>query len=277
MKEVKADLHLHSEQSDGSLSPSNVVQLAWEAELDLIALTDHDTVGGVKEAVERGKELGGITVLAGIELSSYDREDVHILGYNVPYLDEKFLRAVEDTQGMRYDRYRLTTEKLNKIGIDVTMQDAENEAKGDVVGRVHMARVIVKKGYCSDMVETIEKYLLPGCPTYVGERSATPVEAVKLIRDFGGVAALAHPHRFFRPFFETEALVFELKRAGLQGIESEYFSHAKEQRDRFRALAKKYSLINTGGSDFHCTYYGRLNKYFAPDSETLRVLGVVEE
>ena len=246
----KCDLHLHSNISDGDFSVEYVLDRQKGLGVDVVALTDHDTVDGVALAKEYGKKIG-LQVLAGVELSTMGDREVHILGYNVDYRNKGFVKELKRLRELREVRNNKMLAKLNKLGIKITMDEVKVFATGTTTGRGHIAKVLVQKGYCNSVNHAFDEYLGFGKKAYVKEERITPEEGVKLIKRFGGKAVLAHPYSLDLSFSEADVFVEQLKQAGLAGIESDYFSHTIEDKEKYGRLADKYGLFKTGGSDFH--------------------------
>ena len=241
---LKADLHTHTTASDGSMSPSKVVEWGAKAKLDVLAITDHDTVSGLSEGVKRANELG-VKFVPGIELSTFAICEIHILGYNVPYEDKDFLAALEDVQGMRIERNIKIGEKLKQNGINL---DIDFSSHG--LGRMNMARAMVSAHYARDVQEAFDKWLGTSGKAYCEAKRLSPIEAVKLIKQYGGFASIAHPKKYLLDG-RLDMLVEGLKRFGLDGLEVNYPSHSDKDRAELVSLARKYRLLETGGSDFH--------------------------
>ena len=262
---MKVDLHLHTTASDGSMTPTQVVDWAKRTGLDLIAITDHDTVNGVDEAIKRGKEVG-VRVLVGMEISSFSNCEIHVLGYNFDYKNPAFQEELAKIQGMRRARNGAILAKLNELGLPLSFT-----AEMDGVGRLNMAKEMVERGYVTDVNEAFEKYLGPKGRAYQEIRRTTPMDAVKLIKKYGGVASLAHPKKYLLDK-KLDLLVGGLKAHGLDGIEVEYPRYTDYDKSEFTKIARKYGLVITGGSDFH----GDEDKDFqvTPDKNLLRALKV---
>lgn len=252
MTEARCDLHCHSTESDGTLTPRELVALAREIGLRSLALTDHDTISGVAEAQAAGAELG-VRVLSGVEISvEYAAKTVHMLGYCFDAGAEKLRAGLDKLVGGRNERNAKIVARLNELGLPVTLEEIEAEAGGKVVGRPHIARVLLKHKYVATWEEAFEKYLARGAAAYFERLRFTPVDAVAMIREAGGVAVLAHPKYVALHEGETlEDIVRTLVDAGLDGIECYYTDHTPEETATYLELAKRYGLIVTGGSDFH--------------------------
>ena len=253
------DLHVHSNASDGSMTPSELVAYAMEQDLYAFALTDHDTVEGIEEALKAADGLP-IEVIPGIELSAeYQGQDIHILGYNIDYKDEDFLKTVGYYRHLRENRNVEMLERLQALGFPITDTLLEERFGRDtVITRAHYAMFLQEKGIVCSTNEAFERFLSPGCPCYVPRRRISVTDAVKLILKAKGKPVLAHPVLYHLDEAALDTLTALLKEAGLMGIEAIYSKNQDGDEERFRALAKKYDLFITGGSDFHGTAKPRL-------------------
>jgi predicted metal-dependent phosphoesterase TrpH len=235
---------MHSTASDGSLPAAEVVQAAARARLEAIALTDHDTLAGVPEAREAGERLG-IRVVPGVELSAHDRGEVHMLGLHISRFDALESRLAAFREGRRTRAERIV-QRLNELGIPVTMESVLEHAKGGAIGRPHVARAIVSLGRARDQREAFDRWLGFGRPAYV-EKEYLPVsDAVALVHEAGGIAVLAHPGAQ-----ATRARLESLRDIGLDGVEVRHPSHSAEDIARIGALAEHLGLLPSGGSDWH--------------------------
>lgn len=243
-REEYCDLHVHTTASDGSETPEQVVERAVAIGLAAIAITDHDTVDGVAAAQASAGQR--ITVVPGIEISAEENDrEVHILGYFINHNDSSLRAKLAWLAEQRRARAARIVEKLRSHGIPVTLPEVAALATG-VVGRAHIAFLLVKKGVVRTVEEAFARWLGRGCPAYVPRARLAAVDAVQLIREAGGAAVLAHPG-----VSGGVDLLEELVPAGLCGIEAVYPEHAPEQEEFFRRLAVRYGLIVTGGSDYH--------------------------
>lgn len=250
MEEI-IDLHVHSKMSDGTLTPTEVVKLAKEIGLFAIALTDHDTVDGVEEAIKAGKEYG-VRVIPGVELSAdYKGSDLHILGLNVDIYNEEFARKVAVCRDSRYNRNLKMVEKLNEQGFDITWDEMLKRFGNFTITRAHFAKYLIDEGYVASKEEAFAKYLDPGKPCYVSREKVTPKEAIEMILNAGGHPILAHPMLYKMPLDRLESVIVMLKDYGLQGIEAVYSLNRPEDDSFLAKLAKRHGLYVTGGSDFH--------------------------
>ncbi|NLP14886.1 MAG: PHP domain-containing protein [Clostridium sp.] len=247
------DLHTHSTASDGSMMPSEIVRHAKESGLSAVALTDHDTVDGIKQAVEEGKKIG-FEVVPGLEISLDYSTEMHMLGY---FFDDSYMKIeplLERFRRSREERNPKMVEKLNSLGFDITMEEVVAEARGRVVARPHMASVMVKKGYVKNVAEAFEKYISNGKPAYVKRDSLTPEKGIQTIREAGGIPVLAHPIYLRLDWGKLDELLSKLVSAGLMGIEAYYVDNSQEDTGNLLNLAIKHKIVATGGSDFHGSF-----------------------
>ena len=252
MKQIdRIDLHLHTTYSDGSLPPLEVLQHAQRAHVTTLAITDHDTVDGLPAAFEGGASLG-IEVIPGIEISSrHGDNELHILGYFLDWNDATLRSELVRLKQTRHVRNPLIIEKLNALGLNLTYEEVLALA-GDVsVGRPHIARVLMDKGYVTSAKEAFDRYLADGAAAHVPRVLPAPEAAIGLIRAARGVAVLAHPVWLHRTGESIDNLCVRLKEAGLQGIEAHYSTHRPEQTAEYLSTARRLDLLITGGSDFH--------------------------
>jgi predicted metal-dependent phosphoesterase TrpH len=251
------DLHTHSSCSDGSLPPRKLVQLAKKRKLRAIALTDHDTVAGVAEALEAGNELG-VEVVPGVEISAqYPPGTMHILGYYIHASDRKLLEALEKLQQARAARNPKIIERLQALGLEISTTEVLDLSAGQV-GRPHIARALVNKGYVSSINEAFSLYLKKGAVAYVEKFRFPPKEAIAMIRGAGGIAVLAHPFTLgIAKVDELSRLLRELGEMGLEGVEVFYPEHTEKMAVIYADVAKRLGLVCTGGSDFHGNFRDR--------------------
>lgn len=242
-----ADLHLHTTASDGSLEPAEVVDRAAEAGLQVIAITDHDSIHGIAAAQRRGSEVG-VDVISGIELSlRSDREEVHLLGYGIDTDDAALHKHLKRFQADRLQRIEGIVDRLTDLGYPLTSAEVLDVAGVGSPGRPHIARVLVNKGYIQSVPDAFEQLLAEGRPAYVPRHRLGLVEGVALIHRAGGLAVCAHPGLLTECHHVLEALVA----AGLDGIEVVHSNHNEADEKRFSAFAATYELLRTGGSDCH--------------------------
>lgn len=249
------DLHSHSTASDGTLAPAEVARLAQRSGLSAWALTDHDTIGGVVEAGEESSRLG-IDFIPGIEISAEFPHPgtMHILGYGIDPNSAVLKRLTETLIGARDDRNPRIIQKLNELGVKVSMKEWEQEAGGEVVGRPQLAAILMRKGYVSSIKQAFDKYLGQGSPAYFDKERLPPRRALEMIRESGGLPVLAHPIQLRSSNdAQLERIVKDLLDLGLAGIEVIHSDHSPELVAKYTKLADRFGLLKTGGSDFHGT------------------------
>lgn len=251
LKMKRIDLHLHSTFSDGTCSPTEIVQLAQKANLSAIALTDHDTTDGLDEFMSAGKKYG-VETIPGIEISAqYDHEEVHIVGLFIDYTNPNLQNTIYGIQNHRIDRNGMMIEKLQSLGFSVTMDDLETVAQGEIITRAHFAKLLLQKGYVSSLSEAFDLYLSQGKPGYIQRKTLSPKETIQLIEKAGGIAVMAHPTLYNLTKECLETLIQELISYGLKGIEAEYVLYSEEEEAYIKSFADQYHLLYSGGSDFH--------------------------
>lgn len=256
-----ADLHIHSNRSDGLLSPEEIVEKAAELELKAISIVDHDEIGGVEPAIKRGMELG-VEIIPGVELSTQgEGHEVHIIGYFIDYQNELILNYLRFFQQERYKRAVKILERLKDFGINLKMEKVLRKAGLGSIGRPHIADALVEEGYVSSSDEAFYKYLADGRPACVPKFKISPGEAIDLISSVGGLSFLAHPGVDL-----TDREVIGLVKRGLDGIEVIHPKHTQERMVWLQGVIKKYGLLESGGSDCHGNRKGRLlmGKYKVP-------------
>lgn len=246
------DLHVHSSASDGSFSPEEVVDLAKNAGLSSFALTDHDTVDGIKQAITHADHIGNITVIPGIELSCYYlKREIHIVGLFVDYKNVRFLSELQKIKEARENRNKQMVQNFIDAGIEISMNELLHGNPNSVITRAHFARVLVEKGICKSKTEAFDKYLGIGCPFYLPKPKVTPEHVLTLIKDAGGVAILAHPYSYKFSKTEVKSMIDYLKPLGLIGMECYYSTYDIGQIQELRSIALEKNLLESGGSDFH--------------------------
>ena len=258
------DLHCHSTASDGRLTPVKLIELAKQLELRALALTDHDTVAGLRSFHDMGK-LHGVETISGVEVSAeYSRGTMHIVGLFVDPSSQAFRSFLKKLSDGRKIRNPQIVQRLNELGMPITMQEVEEEA-GCVdngsgggaldtksVGRPHIAAVMIRKGYVQTKQEAFDKYLSKGRPAYFTRFAASPEESIQQIHSADGLAILAHPpYLKAKDEEELDGIVADLKKKGMDGIEVHYSSHTPEDTALCAKLAAKYDLVVSGGSDYH--------------------------
>lgn len=248
--QLSADLHTHSTASDGQYSPAQVVELARKAGVQCLALTDHDTVDGVEEAIQAGAQFG-IRVLRGVELGAKEDRHLHILGLGLAPASPEMEALCRKLKDSRDERKHRIVEFLAEKGIDINLQEVEDLAQGGLVARPHFARVMVAHGYVSSMREAFDRYLDTDEYQRIERFKADAATCIETIRHSGGKAVLAHPCQLNLPEEQLEELIGQLKEVGLAGLECYYPQHTPSMVKQYLALAKKYDLYVTAGSDFH--------------------------
>ena len=245
------DLHTHSTFSDGTVAPAEVVRRARDARLVALALTDHDTFDGIDEALDAGARLG-VRVVPGIELSLPHAGTFHMIGLGVDPANARLRAAADLLRDGRGPRNAIIVAKLRALGIDLTIEEVEAEAGGDVVARPHFARVLLKKHVVGSLQDAFERFLKKGAPAYADRPRVELGEAVAAVRDAGGSTIVCHP--FTLGFDEDDAIVTELRRlaaAGVDAVEVRCGSSTKTEIARWERLGAEAGLLPSGGSDFH--------------------------
>jgi predicted metal-dependent phosphoesterase TrpH len=254
---LKADLHLHTTASDGRLEPKDIVSLAVKVGLDVIAITDHDTVDGIAPALAAAKAFPSLMVIPGVEINTdVPHGEVHVLGYFIDYTDQKLAIALQGLRDSRQGRAQRMIAKLGKLGVNIELQRVLELAQGGSVGRPHVAQALFEKGYVSSEKEAFDKYIGRDGLAYVERYKLLPVEAVKLVTDARGLPVLAHP----ADIGDLKELVPKLKAVGLIGIEVYYRDYSSDVIAGLLKTAEHYDLISTGGTDYHA---------FGDDSEVM--------
>ena len=247
----RIDLHTHSTASDGSLSPSEVIQAAASAGLKAVALTDHDTIQGVPEAMAAAEKLH-IECIPGIELSAfYKGLEVHIVGLFLNVEDPVLKERLDAFRNIRENRNNQMIDKMQASGVDITMKKLRDLEGDTVITRANIARYLIRIGFVDSVKEAFDKYLSPGMPFFVPKTGVTPKAAIETIRDNDGIAILAHPltYKFTRD--ELIECIETLKSYGLQGMETYYSTFSEADPRDMKRLADQYGLLHSGGSDFH--------------------------
>jgi 3',5'-nucleoside bisphosphate phosphatase len=246
------DLHSHTTASDGSYTPTELVTHAREVGLRALGISDHDTVDGLMEAAEAA-EAAGLDLVPGIEISvDYTHGEFHLLGYFIDFRNEAFVSRIRYLQENRFNRNELMVRKMHDLGFDVDMEEIVAESGGGQVGRPHMARALMKKGYVTSIQDAFDRYLADGKPLHVPKVKLAPEEAIGLVHEAGGVAVLAHPKYLeYDTEEELAAELARLKKAGLDGLECYYSQHSEAETERYVRLAARFGLLCSAGSDFH--------------------------
>jgi 3',5'-nucleoside bisphosphate phosphatase len=248
------DLHTHSTYSDGTLTPTQLIEHACSLGITAIALTDHDTLGGVGEALEAQCNFD-IEVIPGVELSiEYalpDNGHIHMLGLFLDTNSSVLLEGLDWLREQREARTPRIIEKLGDLGIHITEHEVRSIAGNGSVGRPHIARLLMARGFVSSIQEAFDRFLAKGAPAYIPKRKFSLERAIKMIRGAGGIPILAHPYSLKLGDQDLRSLLVRMKGMGLGGIEAFYTDHTSEQTEQFLTLSKELDLGVSGGSDFH--------------------------
>jgi predicted metal-dependent phosphoesterase TrpH len=255
------DLHTHSTRSDGTLTPAELIRYAAQKELAAIALTDHDTIDGIEEAVQAARSLSSQDpdalvpeVIPGVELSTeYRGKDIHIVGLFIDWQNREFADRLRGFADARIYRNRKMCSLLTENGCPVSYEDLEAAFPDTVITRAHFAQYLLDRGMISSIDEAFRKLIGDDCPCFVPREKITPHDAVRFLLRFGGVPILAHPLQYKMSETELDALVASLTGLGLDGIEVYYSTHRQADTANLSRIAEKYGLLLSGGSDFHGT------------------------
>jgi len=244
----RADLHCHTTFSDGSLTPTQLVDRAARRGVEVLALTDHDCTDGLPEALEAASRHPGFLLIPGIELSTdVPKDEVHVLGYFIDWQSPAFQERLDRLRRSRLDRGQAMIDKLRGLGIDLSWERVQEIAGEGAVGRPHIALAMLEAGRIKTLDEAFELYLSRNGPAYVEREKMLPTEAVELITSVSGLPVLAHPAQLE----DLDRFLDELKGAGLLGMEVYYQYYGPEDIDRLLAAARRHDLLPLGGSDFH--------------------------
>ncbi len=247
----KIDLHVHSTESDGTFTPSELVSYALEKGLSAIALTDHDTVKGI-EAAEKAAKGTSLFLVPGVELSvEYQQGDIHILGLFIDYKSKLLLEYLERFKRTRDTRNKKMAAALSNCGMEISIEEMQAEYADAVLTRAHFARMLMKKGYVGSYREAFDRFLGDGKPCYVEREKITPKEAIELIHQAKGLAILAHPLLYHMGEQELKKLIVQCKSNGLDGLEAIYSMNNGAEERQMKELAAEFGLAISGGSDFH--------------------------
>ncbi len=248
-KYQRPDLHVHTDASDGQFSPEQVVSLAKGKGISLLAITDHDTLDGLNKA--RKQALAeDIDILPGVEISAGGANEVHILGYGIQEDMKRLHSLLRDMRREREERIRLMVKKLQQLGLAIGLEEIASP-QADSLGRAHIGRVLVKKGFVDSLYDAFEKYLSPGRPGYEPRPKRKVSQVVRLLREEGAVPVIAHPGLLKMDPEDVRLLLHEWKDEGLMGLEAYHPSHLPAMTRVWDELARKCGLLVTGGSDFH--------------------------
>lgn len=241
-----ADLHVHTNLSDGTFTPEQAVREARQRDLSCIAITDHDTVYALGPALKESSNFN-VEVIPGVELTTeIDDYEIHILGYFIDWQAEWFKKRLEQLCNMRRERALEMIKRLKEFGIELNPDELIQEAGPGSIGRLHIARLLQKKGYVLAIQDAFNRYIGENRPCYVRRLRLTPAEAINMVIDLKGLAVLAHPYTI-----GNDEFIPKLARSGLRGIEVYYPEHTRAATEHYQNLAQKYGLLVTGGSDCH--------------------------
>ena len=256
-RHVSIDLHIHTTASDGSFTPQEILSRAQRLKLKAIAITDHDTVAGSKDALRSGIPPA-LKFLTGVEISTTPPPfypgsgSFHLLGYSIHLDDPKLNQTLEKLQQARKNRNPTIINRLNELGISISLDEVRKEAGEGQLGRPHIAQLMVKKGEVASIDEAFDRFLGTGKPAYVDKQRVDCFKAIDIILNAGGVPVLAHPGLLnYSKENQFDELIGNLKNAGIQGLEVYYSEHTPDQTRLFAELAHRHGLLMTGGSDFH--------------------------
>ncbi len=245
------DLHTHSTESDGTFTPEELMEQAKKAGLTAIALTDHDTIRGIKKAEPTAKKLG-LELVPGVELSTgYNDMEIHVLGYYINTEQPEFLNKLQEFVDCRHNRNEKMAALLRQEGFDITMEALYQDNPDSVITRANFARYLVEHGMVKDRETVFRKYLGDDCRCYVPRKKITPFEAIRLIQAGEGIAFLAHPVLYHMNHDRLRFFLRDLKEAGLTGLEAIYSMNEPGDERNFLKFAKEFDLLVSGGSDFH--------------------------
>lgn len=249
---TQVDLHCHSYISDGQLAPKEVVELAHQNGADMMALTDHDHLGGVKEAQQAADKLG-IKLISGVEVSTtWQGRSIHVVGLCVDLNDELFEKRLKTIRSGRQERLKQISNRFEKLGIDGVYEGALSLASNpEMVGRAHVSRYLVQEGIVKNTAQAFKKFLAEGKKAYVSHDWADFAEAVAWIKEAGGLSVIAHPGRYKMSATKMRTMIEEFKEAGGDALEVASSSHRQNEILNFALLAERYELLSSSGSDFH--------------------------
>ena len=253
------DLHAHTTESDGSFTPEELILEAKRVGLSAIAITDHDSISGIKKAAPIASECD-IELIPGVELSTdYNGKEVHVVGLFIDIENKYFLRKIKEFKENRDNRNAIMVENLQKEGFSITMEDLMAENPDCVITRANIARFLYEHGMIPTIQTAFEKYIGDNCKCYVNRFKITPMDGVRLIKEAGGTAILAHPLLYHMSDATLQKMVDEMKEAGLDGIEAIYCTYTPSEERQMKKFAQENHLLISGGSDFHGTTKPNLN------------------
>ena len=245
------DLHVHSYYSDGTNSPSELVNIALQNNITAFALTDHDTLEGIPYVTKAA--IGtGIEIIPGVELSAENNgHDIHILGFYLDYSTNEFTDYIRHFREERDERNIKMCKKLTEAGYPISYEELKEAFPRATITRAHYGQTLMKKGYVKSIAEAFDRLIGDSCPYYIPRERLNPEAAIEYIHKAGGLATLAHPFQYKMGNTKLEEFVKQLKNAGLDGIEAKYTTHSPSEERQLKEYAKKYDLFISGGSDYH--------------------------
>ncbi len=275
--EPKIDLHVHSTASDGTYTPAELIDLAIQKNLIALAITDHDTVDGLSEGM-RYAEKKGFDLIPGIEFSiEYTGGSFHLLGLFVDHENSELVRVSQKLKRLRFERIERIIEDLRSHGVDISTSDLDVLA-GSSLGRPHVARALVSKGYGIDINDIFRKFLVKGKPGYVKKEKISLDEAIRVVKQSGGITSIAHPISLnCGSFYDFDEMIGQIAERGVDGIEVYSSMHTRKEVKEFRCIAARYKLLETGGSDFHGDKESELGMYDDDEPIPLQVLETLRE
>ena len=268
------DLHVHTNRSDGTFTPTEAVKLAAERGLSGIAVTDHDTTEGLAEASDAAREAG-IELLHGVEFSAeYQKTSIHVLGYFMDLDDEAFQEELTRLRDDRFRRGEMIVEKLKELGYDISFERVREIAGGGNIVRPHIAQAMVEAGIVPTEKDAFtEDFIADGGRAGVSKHALDPLDAVDLIVRAGGACVLAHPGMWGDQTSVPDELIEAMASRGMAGLETDHTDHTPEQREKYRTTAERLGVVATGGSDCHGTRYDPIRMgSFTTDAERVETL-----
>ncbi len=273
----KVDLHVHTTASDGRHSPTEIVRRAAKLGLSLLAITDHDTVGGLAEALDAAREFPELELVPGVEINTdVATGEAHVLGYFIDYTHPELLSVLRDMRVSRQERAQKMIAKLGELGMPLDWERVKALAGTDSIGRPHIAQALLEKGYISNLREAFDRYISREGPAYVERTKVTPLDATKLILRAKGLPVLGHPLTIGDP----EAMIRDLAAGGLVGIEAYYGGYKATEVARLVRFADSLQLLTTGGSDYHGLDENsetKIGEVHVPASAVQRLLELADE
>ena len=248
------DLHMHTTASDGVLSPSALVERAFDVGIKTLSVTDHDTMAGIDEATGAAIDRG-MKFLPGIEITAvYNRKDVHMLAYFLENKQDQLARFLVQQRADRTRRVQEMSKKLAELGVPINIDEKimRCESTGQAVGRPDVANALFAAGHVTSVQEAFDRFLGDGCPAYVPRNGISPVDVIRMVTEVGGVTALAHPG-----LLKKDSLISDLASGGLDAIEVYHSDHTLSDESRYLRLAEEHDLAVSGGSDFHSDHHRR--------------------